>query len=125
MSNYLTKLRQKPKAARNNIALMAASLTTLPILLYMVFGVHGSKPAVIAEVAEPERNKPFATFWGELKEQLASVQSAVGTSTGSVEPTPTPESPVVVVPQAAIMIATTSPAATTTKMEPRLDAVVY
>lgn len=96
------KLRQKPKHVRNNIALAAAGTLTLPIMLFLVFGVHG--PAVVAPEEETNlSSKPFETFFGQVKEQFAAAKAAL------------PEEAPPVVPRAQNLNATPVVASTTSK----------
>lgn len=74
--DYLTKLRQKPKHVRDNIAFGIASGFTAIIALFLVFAVHG--PKVVNEVAE-ENNSPrfFETLTSQVKEQMAASRSSL------------------------------------------------
>jgi hypothetical protein len=125
MSEYLTKLRQKPKSVRNNIALGAAGLMTLPILLFMLFGGYDPAPPFVVEAEKEEQVKPFATFWGEFKEQLASVQSGIGTSTESAVVQPEASYSPVVATSTESRGTTTTPSATTSLIERTPEAVLY
>ena len=73
--DYLTKLRQKPKHVRDNIAFGVASGFTAVIAAFLVFVVHG--PTVVQEVAN-EDNSPrfFETLVNQAKEQVAASRSA-------------------------------------------------
>lgn len=74
--DYLTKLRQKPKHVRDNIAFGVASGVTALIAVFMVFAVHG--PEVINTVAT-EENSPqfFKTLTSQVKEQVAASRSSL------------------------------------------------
>jgi hypothetical protein len=85
----LTKLRQKPKHVRDNIAFVAAGIATLPVVAYLVFAVHG--PKMTNDIVKTNVEKPefFETFTTQIKEQVATVREAVSTSTPSAAVTPT------------------------------------
>jgi hypothetical protein len=74
--DYLTKLRQKPKHVRDNIAFGVASGVTAIVALFLVFAVHG--PTVVEEVAN-EDNSPrfFQTLVNQAKEQVAASRSSM------------------------------------------------
>jgi hypothetical protein len=97
MTDWLTRLRHKPKHVRNNLALVTAGACTLPVMLFLVLGVHA--PAVRTELSETEktdRTALFETFTDQIKEQMAAVRSAVS-STSSATSSP-PQQPMIAVP---------------------------
>ena len=84
--DYLTKLRQKPKHVRDNIAFGVASGFTAVIALFLVFAVHG--PKVVDDVAR-EENSPrfFETITSQVKEQVAASRSSIESQSNDSEPT--------------------------------------
>jgi hypothetical protein len=77
--DYLTKLRQKPKHIRDNIAFGAASGFTALIAVFLIFAVHG--PKVVDSVArEDDSPQFFETLVNQAKEQMASVRSAASST---------------------------------------------
>ena len=85
--DYLTKLRQKPKHVRDNIAFGVASGFTALIALFLVFAVHG--PKVVENVASEEDNSPrfFETITSQVKEQVAASRSSIESQSNDPEPT--------------------------------------
>ncbi len=86
--SHLTKLRQKPKHVRDNIAFVAAGVATLPIVAYLVFAVHGPKITNGITETSASDTKFFETFTSQIKEQVATVREAMSTSTSSVGSVP-------------------------------------
>ncbi len=74
--DYLSKLRQKPKHVRDNIAFGIASGITSIVALFLIFAVHG--PKVVGDVAGGE-NKPqlFETLIDQAKEQVAATKASI------------------------------------------------
>jgi hypothetical protein len=82
--SYLTKLRQKPKHVRDNIAFVAAGVATLPVMAYLVFAVHGPKLSDDVVESNVTDRKFFETFTNQIKDQVASVkEAATNTATSS------------------------------------------
>ncbi len=75
-------LRRKPKHVRDNIALVAAGVCTLPVLGFLVFGVHGPRLTAVEETSTTDR-KFFETFTSQFKEQMATVREATNPSAAS------------------------------------------
>lgn len=84
----LTKLRQKPKHVRDNIAFVAAGMATLPVVAYLVFAVHGPKMSNGIAGTDNSEVKFFETFTSQIKEQVATVRDAVSTSTPPAQVVP-------------------------------------
>lgn len=82
MANWLMNLRRKPKHVRDNIALVAAGVCTLPVLGFLVFGVHGPRLTAVEETSNTDR-KFFETFTSQFKEQMATVREATNPSAAS------------------------------------------
>jgi hypothetical protein len=86
--NLVSKLRKKPKHVRDNIAFAAASVVTLPIMAYVVFGIHAPKLTNGVAATEGE-TKFFETFTSQFREQMASVREATApqdlTPPGSIQ----------------------------------------
>ncbi len=74
--DYLTKLRQKPKHVRDNIAFGIASGITSIVALFLIFAVHG--PKVVGEVSSSD-NQPqlFQTLIDQAKEQVAATKASM------------------------------------------------
>lgn len=74
--DYLTKLRQKPKHVRDNIAFAIASGVTSMVALFLVFAVHG--PKVTGELAgQEEQPQLFETLINQAKEQVAATKASM------------------------------------------------
>ncbi len=87
--SYITKLRQKPKHVRDNIAFVAAGLSVVPVAAFLLLGVHG--PNLTNGIADSDENgtKFFETFTSQIREQVASVREATSSSTSEANVVPT------------------------------------
>ncbi len=106
--DYLTKLRQKPKHVRDNIAFGIASGCTAVVAAFLVFAVHG--PTVINDVAQ-EENSPqfFQTLTSQVKEQVAATRSSLeAQKPEKKEPQATPAANGSGAPAPAVLIASSS-----------------
>lgn len=75
LRRFITQLRHKPKAVRDNIALgVAGSMTAVVVLAWVLV-----TPENISTVASEARKQPgtFATLFNQIKEQTATVVESV------------------------------------------------
>ena len=114
--DYLTKLRQKPKHVRDNIAFGIASGFTAIIALFLVFAVHG--PKVIEGVAtEDDSPHFFQTLTGQIKDQVAATRSSFEAQKPQKPEVSAPSTPAANgngEPAPAVLTSTASGTATTT-----------
>jgi hypothetical protein len=86
--DYLTKLRQKPKHVRDNIAFGVAGGITSIVALFLIVAVHG--PKVVGEVSGGD-NQPqlFETLIDQAKEQVAATKASMKSQTKQANSTTT------------------------------------
>ena len=115
--DYLTKLRQKPKHVKDNIAFGVASGFTALVAAFLVFAVHG--PEVIEGVST-NQNDPqfFQTLTSQVKEQVAGARSSLESQKKTEESTsvtPVPASSGSGTPAPAVINSTSSVEASSTQ----------
>lgn len=72
---WLIEARKKPKHVRDNIAMVGASSVTAAIFVVWLFTAPGQLEKEQQKTAE--QPQAFSTFFGQIKEQVASVRGSL------------------------------------------------
>ncbi len=81
MKKFFQHLRRQPKSVRDNYALGFSAVFTLAVFLVWLVAFPGFNATSSAVAVEAEsKQRPFATFLKQSKEQLGSLISAFGDS---------------------------------------------
>ncbi len=78
--SFLRHIRSKPKAVRNNYAMLLAGVFTAVVALVWGFTSLQMPAVSIQTTAEETKSAPFANLFGQLKDQLAAAKASFATT---------------------------------------------